>query len=51
VTEEAIFIMKRISHYEEMLKLPLDAKDRATLDQLLAETQRKLEMTTSRIGR
>jgi two-component system, chemotaxis family, protein-glutamate methylesterase/glutaminase len=45
--EEPIFIRRRISHFGAMLKLDLDDENRATVMQLLAESERKLEVTTT----
>ena len=43
MTEEIIFIQRRISHYGAMLKLDLDDENRATLNRLLEEDERRLE--------
>ena len=47
MTEEPIFIRRRISHYGAMSKLDLDDDDRATIQRLLGEAERKLEATTA----
>ena len=42
MTEEAIFIQRRISHYGAMLKPELNDEHRAKLDRLLRKDVRKL---------
>jgi two-component system, chemotaxis family, protein-glutamate methylesterase/glutaminase len=44
MTEERIFIQRRISHYGAMLKLALDDENRTTVTRLLAETEEQLEV-------
>jgi two-component system chemotaxis response regulator CheB len=46
MTEEPIFIRRRISHYGAMSKLDLDDEDRVTIVRLLAEAEKKLELAT-----
>jgi two-component system chemotaxis response regulator CheB len=46
MTEEPIFIRRRISHYDAMSKLDLDDEDRVTIVRLLAEAEKKLELAT-----
>jgi two-component system chemotaxis response regulator CheB len=46
MTEEPIFIRRRISHYGAMSKLDLDDENRATIQRLLGEAERKLEIAT-----
>src|SRR5450432_1223402 len=46
MTEEPVFIRRRISHYGAMSKLGLDDKSRATIVRLLAKAERKLEAAT-----
>jgi hypothetical protein len=43
MTEETIFIQRRISHYVAMLKLDLNDKKRAKLNRLIKEDEQKLE--------
>jgi two-component system, chemotaxis family, protein-glutamate methylesterase/glutaminase len=45
MTEEPIFIQRRISHYGAMLKLGLNDENRAGVTRLLAEAERKLQLT------
>src|SRR3984957_16386722 len=47
MTEEPIFIRRQISHYGAMAKLALDDKNRATIQRLLGEAERKLEVAIS----
>jgi two-component system, chemotaxis family, protein-glutamate methylesterase/glutaminase len=47
MTEEPIFIRRRISHYGAMSKLNLDDRDRAKIQGLLGEAERQLEFTTA----
>jgi two-component system, chemotaxis family, protein-glutamate methylesterase/glutaminase len=47
MTEEPIFIRRRISHYGAMSKLDLDRENRATIVRLLAGAERKLAVTTA----
>lgn len=47
MTEDPIFIRRRISHYGAMSKLNLDDRKRATILRLLAGAERKLAVTTA----
>jgi len=47
MTEEPIFIRRRISHYGAVSKLNLDAKNREKVQRLLGEAERKLEVSTA----
>jgi two-component system, chemotaxis family, protein-glutamate methylesterase/glutaminase len=47
MTEEPIFIRRRISHYGAMSKLDLNDKNRATIERLLAKAERKPEIATT----
>jgi chemotaxis response regulator CheB len=47
LTEEPIFIRRRISHYGAMLKLDLDEENRTNIQRLRAEAELKLEVTTA----
>jgi two-component system, chemotaxis family, protein-glutamate methylesterase/glutaminase len=47
MTEEPIFIRRRISHYGAMSKLDLDTKNHATILGLLAGAERNLAVTTA----
>ena len=47
MTEEPIFIRRRISHYGAMAKLNLDDKNRAKVQRLLREAERSLEVSTA----
>jgi two-component system chemotaxis response regulator CheB len=47
MTEEPVFIRRRISHYGAMSKLDLNDKNRATIERLLAQAERKLEIATT----
>jgi chemotaxis response regulator CheB len=47
MTEEPIFIRRRISHYGAMSKLDLDTENRATIVRLLTGAERKLAVMTA----
>ena len=47
MTEEPVFIRRRISHYGAMSKLDLNDKNRATIERLLAKAELKLEIATT----
>jgi chemotaxis response regulator CheB len=47
MTEEPIFIRRRISHYGAMSKLNLDDKNREKVQRLLGKAERKLEVSTA----
>jgi chemotaxis response regulator CheB len=47
MTDEPIFIRRRISHYGAMSKPNLDDRDRTKIQGLLGEVERKLEVTTA----
>ena len=47
MTEETIFIRRRISHYGAMLKLDLDDENRSTVQGLLGEAERSLAVATA----
>jgi chemotaxis response regulator CheB len=47
MTEEPIFIRRRISHYGAMSKLRLNERSRAKIQRLLADAENKLEVTTA----
>jgi two-component system, chemotaxis family, protein-glutamate methylesterase/glutaminase len=48
MTEEPVFIRRRISHYGAMSKLDLNDENRANVVRLLAEAERELEVATNR---
>ena len=47
MTEEPIFIRRRISHLAAMSKLDLDDENRAKVQRLLGEAQRRLDIATA----